>query len=341
MRKIGQLRDERQARIFSDALYARGLENDVESEDDGAFSIWVHDDDQLSQGRALLERFVLAPEAPEWQAAPQEAKRLRKEEDRAETKRKSNVITRERIDYERNYAGFAWVPLLLTILSIAATFWAGDIGFGLGASSHREDEAQYAERQARAAHLFIENPETYFIRKQAAKIRKMMAENGVQLPDGAMEARPPLAEVRKGEVWRLFTPIFLHFGLMHLLFNIIWLRDLGGFLQHRFGALYLLTFILAVAGVSNLVQLASSGPQFGGLSGVNYGLLGFLWMRGKFERGGFWQLNPQIVQFMIVWFVLCFFMPGVANGAHAGGLLFGMASGFLTAQIANARRRQL
>ena len=341
MRKIGQLRDERQARIFSDSLYARGVENDVETEDDGAFSIWVHDDDQLAKGRSLLERFVLAPEAPEWQGAPQEAKRLRKEEDRVDAKRKSNVVTRERMEYERNYAGFAWVPLLLTILSIVATFWAGDVGFGLGSSSHGEDEAEFAERQARASHLFIESPENYFVRKQAAKMRKMMAENGVQLPEGTLAVQPPLAEVRKGEVWRLFTPMFLHFGLLHLLFNIIWLRDLGGFLQHRFGAAYLLVFILAVAGVSNLVQLASSGPRFGGLSGVNYGLLGFLWLRGKFDRGGFWQLNPQIVQFMIAWFVLCFFMPGVANGAHAGGLLFGMATGFLTAQIANAKRRQL
>ena len=340
MRKIGQLRDERQARTFSDALYARGLENDVEAEDDGAFSVWVHDDDQLAQGRALLERFVLSPESSEWQGAPQEAKRLRKEEDRAAAKRKSNVITRERMEYERNYAGFAWVPMLLMILSIAATIWAGDLGLGLGASSQGESEEQFMARQARAAHLFIETPENYFIRKQAAKIRKVMAENGMALPEEVMEAKP-LAEVRKGEVWRLFTPMFLHFGILHLLFNIICLRDLGGFLQHRFGAIYLLVFILAVAGVSNLIQLAAAGPRFGGLSGVNYGLLGFLWMRGKFDRGGFWQLNPQIVQFMIAWFVLCFFLPGVANGAHAGGLLFGMAAGFLTAQIANARRRQL
>ena len=73
----------------------------------------------------------------------------------------------------------------------------------------------------------------------------------------------------------------------------------------------------------------------------SYGLLGFLWMRGKFDRGGVWQLNPQIVQWMIAWFVLCFFMPNIANGAHAAGLLFGMVAGVATAKIANAKRRQL
>ena len=73
---------------------------------------------------------------------------------------------------------------------------------------------------------------------------------------------------------------------------------------------------------------------------MNYGLLGFLWIRGRYDRSGVWQMNPYIVQWMIAWFVLCFFLPGVANGAHAAGLLFGMACGLLTAVIANARRRR-
>jgi GlpG protein len=340
MRKIGQLRDERQARIFSDALYARGLENDVE-EDDGAFSIWVHDDDKLARGRELLEKFVLGPDAQEWQAAPQTAARKRKEEDRATARRNSNVITRERIEYERNFTGFSWVPMLLAVLSVAATLWAGELGIMPGThDSHMTDEEVHSliERAKRRDALFI-----------TSALPKIFAE-----PSGT-EGEPQLArivkpkgigpnalpEIRAGQFWRLFTPIFLHFGILHLIFNVIWLRDLGGFIQHRFGAPYLLVFVLTVAAVSNLVQLAWTGPQFGGLSGVNYGLLGFLWMRGRFDRGGVWQLNPQIVQWMIAWFVLCFFMPGVANGAHAAGLLFGMITGFATAKIANARRPRL
>jgi GlpG protein len=343
MRKIGQLRDERHARMFSDALYARGMENDVEAEEDGAFSIWLHDDDQLATGRELLERFVLGPEAAEWNAAPATAARKRKEEERAAARRNSNVITRERMEYERNFSAFAWVPMLLAILSIAATIWAGDLSLSIGGSRSVSpgEEEQVIERMRRADYLFIENSESYRERIQTKRLREMVEKAGMELPGPGPEATQPLAEIRKGEVWRLFTPIFLHFGLLHLLFNIIWLRDLGGFMQHRFGTGYLLVFLLTVAAVSNLVQLAWSGPQFGGLSGVNYGLLGFLWMRGRFDRGGTWQLNPQIVQWMIAWFVLCFFMDGVANGAHAGGLLFGMISGFTTAKLANARRARI
>jgi GlpG protein len=341
MRKIGQLRDERQARVFSDALYARGLENDVETEDDGAFSIWVHDDDQLARGRELLEKFVLGPEATEWQAAPATAARKRKEEERAAERRASNVITRERMEYERTFTAFAWVPMLLALASIVVTIVAGDLSLMGGTPAPRmtdDDYGAYVNRVERRDALFITSAARRSIEVPVE------TEDGVQVVRVIAPPEPgakPLPEVASGQVWRLFTPMFLHFGLLHLIFNIIWLRDLGGFMQHRFSAGYLLVFVLTVAAVSNLVQLAWSGPRFGGLSGVNYGLLGFLWMRGRFDRGGVWQLNPQIVQWMIAWFVLCFFLPGVANGAHAAGLLFGMITGYTTSLIANARRARL
>jgi GlpG protein len=336
MRKIGQLRDERQARLFSDALYARGLDNDVESEEDGAFSIWVHDDDQLTLGRELMEKFVLGPDAAEWQAAPGTAARKRKEEERAEAKRASNVITRERLEYERNFGGFAWVPMVFVILSVIATVWAGELSLMGQTRSPRMTDDDYSsvmERVKRRDALFIT---TALVRREVLlnESGEIEAERYIQ-PSGV--GANPLPEIRQGQVWRLFTPILVHFGLLHLIFNIIWLRNLGGFMQHRFSGAYLLVFILTVAAVSNLVQLAWSGPRFGGLSGVNYGLLGFLWMRGRFDRFGAWQINPQIVQWMIVWFFLCFFTPGVANGAHTAGLLFGMITGFTTAKISNAR----
>jgi GlpG protein len=347
MRKIGELPEERQARVFSDALYARGLENDVETEDSGAFSIWIHDDDQLDKGRTFLEQFRAAPDAVEWQSATTDASRKRKEEARENARRGSNVITRERIEYERNFTGFAWLPLLLSIISIAVTIWAGELG--MMPSSHTPDMRREGRAESEAER--VKRMETLTITKlrypkTPEQFTALLADAEEFGPDSRKVRRhrydPTLPEIRSGQVWRLFSPIFLHFGILHLVFNIMWLRDLGGFIQHRFGAGYLAVLVLAIAAISNLIQLVwEQSPMFGGLSGINYGLLGFLWMRGRFDRGGFWQLNPQVVQMMMIWFFLCFFViPNVANGAHAGGLVFGMLIGFATAKFANFRRGQ-
>jgi GlpG protein len=70
------------------------------------------------------------------------------------------------------------------------------------------------------------------------------------------------------------------------------------------------------------------------MSGVDYGLLGFLWIRGKYDpRAGF-ELNPGSVKMMLIWLVLCYtgLMGSIANMAHTVGLLTGMAWGYYTAR---------
>ena len=346
MRKIGDLADERHARVFSDALYVRGYENDVETEENGTFSVWVHDDDQLAATKELLERFRASPDATEWQKTASNALRKRKEEERENAKRGRDVITHERIQYERNFSGFAWLPMVLAILSIAATIWAGELGFR--PSDWTPDDKRSEDAEARAQHIDRMEKLTITVRRTPSLERFLKVTQEIERtrqPSKRQIMRlwfdPTLPEVRSGQVWRLFTPIFVHFGILHLVFNLMWIRELGNFIQNRFGALYLTILVLTSAAVSNLAQFAwSLSPYFGGLSGVNYALFGFLWMRGRFDRFGFWTLSPQIVQTMMIWFVICFtpLMPNIANGAHTAGLLFGMLCGFATAKFANYRR---
>jgi GlpG protein len=66
---------------------------------------------------------------------------------------------------------------------------------------------------------------------------------------------------------------------------------------------------------------------FGGMSGVNYGLFGYAWVRGRLDPGSSIWVAPNIALYMIGWFVICLFMTNVANGAHAGGLIAGAAMG--------------
>src|SRR5215472_9739887 len=141
-----------------------------------------------------------------------------------------------------------------------------------------------------------------------------------------------LPEVRHGQIWRLFTPMLLHFGVMHILFNMMWLRDLGSMIEGRQSTLYLAALVVVIAGVSNFAQYFVSGPIFGGMSGVVYGLLGYIWIRGKFDPASGLFLHQTTVVMMLVWFFLCLVgvIPNVANTVHAAGLVVGMAWGYLS-----------
>jgi len=141
-----------------------------------------------------------------------------------------------------------------------------------------------------------------------------------------------LWEIRNGEIWRLFTPMFIHFGVLHFLFNMLWLRDLGSMVEARKGSLFLAVFVLIVSASGNLAQYAVSHPYFGGMSGVVYGLLGYVWMKGKYDPASNFSLHRSTVMFMIAWYFLCLtgLMGNIANAAHTAGLLIGVAWGFLT-----------
>jgi GlpG protein len=147
-----------------------------------------------------------------------------------------------------------------------------------------------------------------------------------------------LSEIRHGEFWRLFTPMFIHWSWLHIIFNMLWLRDLGSMIEARQSSLHLFFIAFAIAGLSNLGQFLVSGPIFGGMSGVVYGLLGYIWIRGKFDPASGLYLHPSTVSMMLIWFVLCIasnfsptpFLRNIANTAHAVGLGAGMAWGYLS-----------
>jgi GlpG protein len=103
-------------------------------------------------------------------------------------------------------------------------------------------------------------------------------------------------------------------------------------IEARQGTLQLALLVVVIAGLSNFGQYYVSGPIFGGMSGVVYGLLGYIWIRGKFDPGSGLFLHPSTVNMMLIWFVLCYtnLLGPVANTAHAVGLIAGIAWGYLS-----------
>jgi GlpG protein len=136
-------------------------------------------------------------------------------------------------------------------------------------------------------------------------------------------------EIEHGEIWRIYTPMFLHLSLIHLGMNMAVLWTLGGAIEQVQGTWRLLWLILAIAPVSHFTEYCVTGGHFGGMSGVLYGLFGYVWMRSwLLPRDGF-VMPRQVVTQIIIWTVICLSgaMGPVANGAHLGGLAAGLALG--------------
>ena len=138
-----------------------------------------------------------------------------------------------------------------------------------------------------------------------------------------------------GQYWRLVTPVFLHFGWLHIVFNSLWLWELGSKVERVMGQLNMALLFLVIALVSNVSQYVFGGPSiFGGMSGVVYGLLGFAWVAPLLQPHWPIQPAPAIMLFMVGWLVVCMVglvevlgFGAIANAAHLGGLLCGALLG--------------
>lgn len=140
-----------------------------------------------------------------------------------------------------------------------------------------------------------------------------------------------------GDVWRWITPAFVHFGIFHFLFNMSAWWVFGGMVERTQRPLRLFTLFLICAVVSNLVQFLWTGNRFGGLSGVVYGVLGYLWFYERFSPAPPFRLPKGLMVFMLIALALGFtnIMP-MANQAHLSGLLTGCFLGGLLARLDRA-----
>jgi rhomboid protease GluP len=140
-----------------------------------------------------------------------------------------------------------------------------------------------------------------------------------------------------GRWWTLFTAIYLHGSLLHLLFNVLWILQLAPAVEELYGRSRLIV-IFTGAGVLGFVVSNWLGVAFTiGASGSIFGLLGAMVCYGR-SRGGTFGVAVlrQYGQWALVLFVMGFLMAGVNNYAHAGGFV----GGYLIAMTLGHRDRQ-
>jgi GlpG protein len=138
-----------------------------------------------------------------------------------------------------------------------------------------------------------------------------------------------LPEICHGEIWRLFTPIFIHFAFSHLFYNALWILIFGTLIEKRQGIWVLALLVLGVAGLSDLAQYAVRGPAFGGISGVMCGLLGYIWTRDMLDPAAGLRLDRMVLILAILSAVASSFGVFGHHGqiVHAAGLFVGLVAG--------------
>jgi GlpG protein len=285
MREAGRFSDATLAQDFSDYLLANGTDNHLEQEADG-WVLWVLDDDAVGRVKAERDEFLRDPQARRFRGFGRTAATLRKQE-QADAKAAAKL----HVDIRKQWRSQAstWRPVTMAFLAVSVIITL--------------------------LTRFGDQPEPLLVWLTIASYSK---QSGFIHWLG-------LSEVMSGQVWRLVTPIFVHFDPLHLLFNMLWLYSLGNMIEGRRGLVRFLLLVLAIAVSSNLGQYLVAGPAFGGMSGVDYGLLGYAYIKGRYEPHLGMGISRETMIFMLVWLGLGFVgFLSMANGAHLIGLLAGV-----------------
>ncbi len=297
MRQIGTLPTEKFAQTLSDHLKSLGMTTRVMA-DGNAWALWIYNEDHLTRARDELDAFLKNPDDTRYQEAKSAAAAVEREQAERDRFYRKNV---------RSFSGrwdrpiFRGRPLTLTLITISAVV--------------------YCFTNLIANNFALSN---YLTFSPLAGGRGGASISGLE-------------QLGHGEIWRLVTPIFLHGGPLHILFNMYWLYQLGTLIESRRGTRVLGALILVAAVGSNLAEFvyqakfAPAPGQFGGMSGVVYALLGYVWVKGRFEPEQGMILHPSTVQIMLIWLVLCMFLTQIgtpiANIAHVSGLILGIFFG--------------
>jgi GlpG protein len=298
LRQIGTLPRNLDSQLFGDHLLALGMKTRFDEQPDG-WLVWIYNEDQLARARAELEAYIHQPEDPRFGEGARAAEEVRRKEARLEKEYRKNF--REVTDL---WTGMRLRrrPLTLTLVIVSVVVF------------------------------ILEQTSLGFVVQNALMITPVHADpQRGWIDDG-------LSRIFSGELWRLLTPIFIHFSPLHILFNCWAITLEGTMIEVARGTLRLAILVLVSAVLSNVGQyiyMDRFEPEglhrFGGLSGVGYALFGYLWMKGQYEPEQGMILHPNTITTMLLWLVLC--MTGlvgpIANAAHVVGLVVGIAFGVL------------
>lgn len=320
MRELHTFTDERYANLLANVLQSRSMPAKV-SQEENSWVVWVLSDDHREAAREVLTEFQQNPDAPEFAAA---TKLLGQQQ--AAARAKEQQARKLQIRMQDRWSGVWWkcypATMILIGISVAVVLFCTDwqkTGRGRSLIPLTCNRETSALRNG----LFMKLPEY---------------PSAISVGDTFLLVQPSLLDIfRSGQVWRFVTPVFLHFSVLHLLFNMMWLRNLGRAIEFARGTRRFVALILLLAVVSNIgqywwvftyspLQLAGN---FGGMSGVDFGLIGYVWMKGRTQPRDGLGIPPDQLVWAVLWMLLCIggAFGAIANAAHVTGFVAGMLLG--------------
>jgi rhomboid protease GluP len=138
--------------------------------------------------------------------------------------------------------------------------------------------------------------------------------------------------ILEGEIWRIFTPIFVHSGFAHVLFNSFSLVLFGPALERMLGKTKFLLVYLLTGIAANIATLLLEPPTYThvGSSGAIFGLFGFYLAISIFRKDLLSKENSQIiVTIAVIGVIMTFVQANINITAH----IFGLIAGFFTGRV--------
>jgi GlpG protein len=285
MRLIGTLADQHDAATFVDYLLT--LDVSARAERSGEqWELWILDEDRIGEAKQALTEFTANRGDPKYRAAAAEADQLRRR--RVEQALEARRKQMPVPSARLSSRGRRPVTMML-LFATAAVFLVSEFG-----------------RNTKAVHQLY--------------ISEWIAPTTVL-------GRPTFdcPEIRHGEVWRIFSPMLVHLTILHFVFNMFMFVEFGTVIEERRGSIVFAGLVAFTSAVGNLAQLFVAGPSFGGMSGVVYGLFGYLMVKSEYEPHLGFFMQPITMVIMGAWLVagLTGLVEHVANATHLGGFIAG------------------
>ncbi len=325
MRELHQLADQQTAERLASFLTARSISCQVEAED-YCWTVWIHRDEQREAATELLKEFLKDPDSATVTSAIRQLA-AKPSPTPVQAHRRAERVWQQRFQFVW-YRSFP-VTVLLILASIftalLCTDWQNSFQrHGLFAPLCNNEGSALLDA------MFIQPLTGFPATARNARFGFVVEDGELRIIAGKDPREPDLRGlITSLQWWRLVTPILLHFGVLHIGFNMSWMWTLGRQIEFLRGSWRYGLLVLLIAVTSNIAQLYWAGPGFGGMSGVVFGLVGYAWIKGRTApQHGISMPYDQLVYSMLFLF-LC--MTGVfgaiANAAHFAGFVTGICCG--------------